>query len=437
MKVDVSRDANTVTLKAEIPVEQVSEAMEKAYLKMRKDIALPGFRKGKVPRNILEKRYGVEVFYEEASNILLNESYPKIVGEHNLEPVDHPDVNVDKFSHDEPFVYQATVTVKPVVTLGQYKDLDVAREEEAVDDDKVEAELKNLQLRRGKMAAAPEGTEAVLNDQTIIDFVGRMDGEEFEGGQGTNYALILGSGNFIPGFEEQLMGAKAGDTKLVKVTMPADYHAVHLVGKDVEFEVKINEIKRRELPQLNDEFAKEVSEFVETLEELKKVIRETLEERAKNKAVSEQREKIVSQVRDNAQVEIPAVMVEKEIDGMVRQTQSRFESQGLKFEDYLQYTGKELSELRDEKRSDAEKNVKTDLVIEQISKAESLTVTEDELSEEVAHLAQAYQQKPEALRKALEKNGRIEDIQHVVLQRKTVDWLVQANDKNRGQVFAI
>lgn len=428
MKVDVSREANTVTLKAEIPVQQVSEAMEKAYLKMRKDIALPGFRKGKVPRNILEKRYGIEVFYEEASNILLNESYPKIVEEHNLEPVDHPDVNVEKFSHQEPFVYEATVTVKPEVTLGQYKDLGVAREEEAVDQDKVEAELKNLQLRRGKMVAAPEGTEAVLNDQTVIDFVGRMDGEEFEGGQGSNYPLTLGSGTFIPGFEEQLMGAKAGETKLVKVTMPADYHAEHLAGKDVEFEVKINEIKRRELPQLNDDFAKEVSEF-ETLEELKKVILETLEERAKNKADSEQREKIVSQVRDNAQVDIPAVMVEKEIDGMVRQTQSRFESQGLKFEDYLQYTGKELSELRDEMRSDAEKNVKTELVIEQVAKAESLTVTEEELSEEVAHLAQAYQQKPEALRKALEKNGRIEDIKHVVLQRKTVDWLVQANDK--------
>lgn len=428
MKVDVSRVANTVTLKAEIPVQQVSEAMEKAYLKMRKDIALPGFRKGKVPRNILEKRYGIEVFYEEASNILLNESYPKIVEEHNLEPVDHPDVNVEKFSHQEPFVYEATVTVKPEVTLGQYKDLGVAREEEAVDQDKVEAELKNLQLRRGKMVAAPEGTEAVLNDQTVIDFVGRMDGEEFEGGQGSNYPLTLGSGTFIPGFEEQLMGAKAGETKLVKVTMPADYHAEHLAGKDVEFEVKINEIKRRELPQLNDDFAKEVSEF-ETLEELKKVILETLEERAKNKADSEQREKIVSQVRDNAQVDIPAVMVEKEIDGMVRQTQSRFESQGLKFEDYLQYTGKELSELRDEMRSDAEKNVKTELVIEQVAKAESLTVTEEELSEEVAHLAQAYQQKPEALRKALEKNGRIEDIKHVVLQRKTVDWLVQANDK--------
>jgi len=412
----------------EVPQEQVEQAIEKAYLKIRKDFSLPGFRKGKVPRNLLEKRYGVEVFYEEAANLLLQDTYPKAVDEHNLEPVNHPDVEVEQIDITKPFVYSATVTVKPELTLGKYKGLGITKEEKQIADEDVAKELEGLQGSKAKLVALGGDDTAALQDQVIIDFVGRVNGEEFEGGNGKNYPLILGSGAFVPGFEDQLIGAKTGDKIQVKVTMPAEYQSEHLAGKDVEFEVNVNEVKRKVLPDLDDDFAKEVGDYA-TMEELKEFIRERLQDRADKQCVQQQRQQVVDTVRDNSTVDIPAAMTENEIETMVKQMKNRFEQQGLKFDDYLTYTGKELADIKEEMRPEAEKNVKTELMLDTVAKVENIIVEPADLEEEINELAKAYGQDTAKLTKLLENSGQIPGIEQVILHRKVIDFLTEANAK--------
>lgn len=429
MKIEMTnKETNVVVLKVEVPQEQVEQAIAKAYVNTRKDYSLPGFRKGKVPRNILEKRFGIEIFYEEAANILVQDTYPKVIEEQKLDPVDHPDITVDQLDSEQPFVYTATVTVRPELKLGKYKGLKIAKEEKSVSDEDVEAEITALQNSKARLIALDADGVAAQNDQVIIDFIGRLDGVEFEGGTGTNYPLALGSGSLVPGFEEQLIGAKQGETVLVKLTMPQEYHSEELAGKDVEFEVSIKEIKRKALPALDDDFAKEVGDY-ETLAALKDFIKERLEDRARQEADDKLRNDVLEAVREQAEVDIPEVMIENETDAMLRQMENRFAQQGLKFEDFLSYSGKTLDDIKAEMRLGAEKNVKTELLLDTVSKVENISVEEAELAKEIAQLAEAYGQEEKAVRSALEKNGQLEAIEQVVRHRKTLDFLTDINIK--------
>lgn len=428
MKVELTeKETNIVELRVEVPQEQVAKALDKAYLKVRKDIALPGFRKGRVPRNILEKRFGVEILYEEAANILLQETYPQALEEHNLQPVDHPQVDVEQIDQEQPFIYTATVTVMPELKLGQDKDLKIPREQAEVTDEDVAGELENLRNSQARLLTL-EGVDAVAaqGDQVIIDFVGRLDGKEFEGGAGSNYPLVLGSGSFVPGFEEQLIGSKPGDKVNVKVSMPAEYHSEELAGKEVEFEVDVKEVKRKELPALDDDFAKDLGEY-SSLEELRNSLRERLENRAKNLADQELRQKVLERVRDNAQVDIPEVLIENEIEAMIRQMENRFRQQGLKFEDYLNYSGRSLEDIKAEMRPEAEINVKTELLLDTVAKVENISVEPADLDKEAAQLAEVYGQDADKLRKALEAGGQLSGIRQAILHRKVMDFLTEVN----------
>lgn len=428
MKVELTqKETNIVELRVEVPQEQVAKALDKAYLKVRKDIALPGFRKGRVPRNILEKRFGIEILYEDAANILLQETYLQALEEHDVQPVDHPQVEVEQIEQGQPFIYTATVTVMPELKLGQYKDLKIPREQAEVTDEDVANELENLRQRQARLLTM-EGEDAVAaeQDQVIIDFVGRLDGKEFEGGAGSNYPLVLGSGSFVPGFEEQLIGAKPGDKVTVKVSMPDEYHSEELAGKEVEFEVDVKEVKRRELPALDDDFAKDLGEY-STLEELRNSIRERLEDRAKNQADQAQRQKVLEAVRDNAEVDIPGVLIDNEVEAMVRQMENRFRQQGLIFQDYLNYAGRSLEDIKAEMRPEAEVNVKTELLLDTVAKVENISVEPADLDKEVAQLAEVYGQDADKLRKALEASGQLAGIEQVILQRKVIDFLTEAN----------
>lgn len=429
MKVELTKkETNLVELKVEIPQDQVEQAIDKAYLKVRKDFALPGFRKGRVPRNILEKRFGVEVFYEEAANIMLQESYPMAINEHSLEPVDHPEITVDQIDIAQPFVYTAAVTVKPEFKLGKYKGLNISKEAVDIAPEDVDKEVENLQNSKAKLVALDEDAVAADNDHVIIDFVGRLDGQEFEGGAGTNYTLILGSGSFVPGFEEQLLGAKCGDKINVKLTMPEEYHSEELAGKDVEFEVDVREIKRKEMPALDDDFAREVGDY-STLVELKDFIRDRLVERAEAQTAQKQRQEVIDAVRDNAEVDIPEVMIDNEIEVMVKQMANRFAQQGLKFEDYLSYSGKSQDDIKAEMRPEAEKNVKTELMLDTVAKVENISVEPSDLDAEINELAQAYGQETDKMRKMLEAGKQFAGIEQVILHRKVIDFLTEANSK--------
>ncbi len=430
MKVEMTKkETNVVELKVEVPQDQVEQAIAKAYVKTRKDYSVPGFRKGKVPRNILEKRYGIEIFYEEAANILIQDTYPQVVEEQKLEPVDHPDITVDQFDCEQPFIYTATVTVCPELKLGKYKGLKIVKEEKQVADEDVEAEIKALQDSKARLIALEADAVAANDDQVIIDFVGKMDGEEFEGGTGANYPLALGSGSFVPGFEEQLIGAKQGEKVLVKLTMPQEYHSEELAGKEVEFEVEIKEIKRKELPALDDDFAKEVGDY-ETLTALKDFIRERLEDRARQEAADKLRHDVLEAVREKAEVDIPGIMIENETKAMLRQMENRFSQQGLKFEDYLSYSGKSLDDIMAEMRPGAEKNVKTELLLDTVSKVENISVEEAELEEEIAQLAKVYGQDAKAVRSALEKSDQLAAVEQIILHRKALDFLAEVNTKS-------
>lgn len=430
MKVELTKkETNVVELKVEISQDQVEQAIEKAYLKVRKDFALPGFRKGRVPRNILEKRFGVEVFYEEAANIMLQESYPMAIDEHSLEPVDHPEIAVDQIDIAQPFVYTAVVTVKPELKLGKYKGLNISKEAVEIAPEDVDKEVENLQNSKAKLVALDEDAVAADNDHVIIDFVGRLDGQEFEGGAGTNYTLVLGSGSFVPGFEEQLLGAKCGDKINVKLTMPEEYHSEELAGKDVEFEVDVREIKRKEMPALDDDFAREVGDY-STLVELKDFIRDRLVERAEAQTAQNQRQEVIDAVRENAEVDIPEVMIDNEIEVMVKQMANRFAQQGLKFEDYLSYTGKSQDDINAEMRPEAEKNVKTELMLDTVAKVENISVEPSDLDAEIDELAKAYGQETDKMRKMLEAGKQIAGIEQVILHRKVIDFLTEANSKS-------
>lgn len=418
---------NQGVLTIEVEESRVDKAIDQAFNKVVKKINVPGFRKGKVPRKIFEARFGIESLYQDALDIILPEAYSEAVQETGINPVDRPEVDVEQMGKGQTLIFKATVTVKPEVKLGDYKGLAVEAKDFSVTEEAIAEELKAMQNRSAELVVLGDDAAVESGDFAIIDFTGFVDGEEFEGGAAENYQLEIGSGTFIPGFEDQVIGMKKGEEKDVNVTFPEDYHAKDLAGEPVVFKVKVNEIKRKNLPELDDEFAKDVSEF-DTLDELKADIKNKLEEKAAVDAENFKKESLIEQASANATIDIPEVMVEHEINHMVNDFAQRLQFQGMNLDLYYQFTGLDEEKLRDQFRADAEKRVRTTLVLEAIGEAENVEVTEEDVNAELDALAAQYQRSADELRKIFEGRDGLASLNQDIRMRKTIDLLV-ANSK--------
>jgi trigger factor len=414
-------EGNEGVLTVEVDAEKVNEGLDAAFKKVVKNITLPGFRKGKVPRVIFEKRFGVEALYQDALDILLPEAYAKAVEEAGIEPVDVPKIDIEQMEKGKSLIFTAKVTVKPEVKLGQYKGLEVEKMDATVTDEDVENELKRLQENYAELVVKEDG-KIENGDTAVIDFEGFVDGKPFEGGKAENYSLEIGSGTFIPGFEDQLIGMQAGEEKEIEVTFPEEYHAKELAGKPATFKVKVHEVKEKRLPALDDEFAKDVDDEVETLEQLKEKIRKRLEETKKNEAEAALRDAVVEKAAENAEIDIPEVMVKNETDRMLREFDQRLQMQGLNLELYYQFSGQDEAALREQMKADAEKRVRVALTLEAIAKAENIEVTEEEVNEELEKMAKAYNLEVEKLKELL---GNLDGVKEDLKWRKTIDFLVE------------
>ncbi|MGI6091496.1 MAG: trigger factor [Veillonellaceae bacterium] len=428
MKTTAERiEKNKVVLEIEVPQEEVAKAIDKAYHKLAGKVNIPGFRKGKAPRKVIEMRLGKEVLLDEAFDIIAPAAYSKAIEEQKVEPVTRPQIEVVALTEDQPLVFKATVITKPEVKLGQYKGLKIEKKVEPVTDEKIAEELENLRNRHAKMVVAEDA--AIENgDFAIIDFEGFIDDVAFEGGAGKSYPLQIGSGSFIPGFEEQLIGAKAGEERDVKVVFPTEYHAADLAGKEAVFKVKINDVKRKEMPTLDDDFAKDVSEF-ETVEELKADIKNKLEKAAEEKADREFQNEAIKQVVESSELDIPDVMVESRIDNMINDLAINIENRGMKLDQYLAYAKMDMDGLRESYREAAVVNVKTDLVLEEIVKAENIEASAEDLKAEVAAMAQAYAAPVEEVEKIIRKQGHLNALVQSVLRKKAAKFIIDGTEK--------
>ena len=414
-------EKNLVKVVFEVSADDFEAAIKKVYAKNAKKYSVPGFRKGKVPRAVIEKYYTEAVFYDDAINLVLPEAYEAAIKEADLEPVARPELDVDEIVSGKPVVFTALVTTKPDVTLGEYKGLKIAKIEHTVSDEDVQKELEAAQKRNARLVPV-EDRAAENGDIAVIDFEGFADGVAFDGGKGEGYELELGSGSFIPGFEEQLVGKNAGDDVEVNVTFPTEYHADNLAGKDAMFKVKIHELKKKEMPELDDDFASEVSEF-ETLDEYKNSIKERLEKDAENKTKTETENAVVEKTCENAEVDIPKAMIEAQIDNMVQDFAQRLQYQGMNLEMYMKYTGATAESFREGFREQAEKQTKTMLVLEAICKAENVDVTDEEVNDKIAEMAKMYNMELEKLTELISE-GEKKSIADDIKMNKTVDLLV-------------
>ncbi|MWV46751.1 trigger factor [Paenibacillus sp. HJL G12] len=423
-------EKNLGVLEVEVGADRVTDALDKAFNKVVKKASVPGFRKGKVPRPIFEARYGVEALYQDAIDILLPEVYTEAVNETDIFPVDRPEVEIDQFEKGQAFKFKAKVTVKPEVTLGDYKGVEVTTEKVEVSEEEVNEELNRLQERHAELAVIDEGA-AQNGDIAVIDFDGYVDGAPFEGGKAERYSLELGSGTFIPGFEEQVVGLATGDFKDVEVTFPETYHAEELANKQAIFKVKVHEIKRKQLPELDDEFAKDVSEF-ETLNEYKEDLKKELLARKEQEAKGKKEAAVVDKVSENAEIEIPQAMIDGEIQNMMRDFDNRLRGQGMNLEMFLSFSGQTTADLQDQMKDDAEKRVRNNLVLEQIAKEENIEVTEEDINKEVETMAEAYKRSADEIRNILAANGSLASLRDEISLRKTVELLVENSKEVEG-----
>lgn len=415
------KENNIVTLKIEIPAEDFKKALDSAYKKNRGRFNVPGFRKGKAPRKIIEVNYGEGVFIEEAINQIFPGEYSAAIKEHDLEPVDRPMIVEEEIEEGKDAIFKVEVTVKPEVELGEYKGLEVEKAEYVIEDEAVELELKSIQDANSRLVAVED--RAIENGDIIaLDYEGYVDGEQFEGGTAENQTLEIGSGSFIPGFEDQLVGKESGDDVEVNVTFPEEYHAEHLAGKDAMFKVKVHEIKVKEAPEIDDELAKDVSEF-DTLDELKADIKERLTKQKEEEARIEVEDKIVEAACDNAKVDIPEAMVENQIDMNMNDFAHRLSYQGLDLEKYLELTKSNLEDFRNQFRDNAEKFVKADLVLEAIGEKENIEVSEQDIEDELLALSKQYGQEVDKLRQNLTDDD-MDYLKKTIIKKKTVDLLV-------------
>ena len=415
-------EKNMAKLTIEVPAEELEKALEKAYQKQKKNISVPGFRKGKVPRAMVEKMYGPAVFYEDAVNSLVPEEYSKAAEESKLDIVSRPEINVEQIEKGKAFIFTATVAVKPEVTLGEYKGLEVAKADTTVTDEEVEAELKKEQEKNARTINV-EDRPAADGDTVTLDFEGSVDGVPFDGGAGKDYPLTLGSHSFIPGFEEQLVGAALEEEKEVNVTFPEDYQAEELAGKAAVFKCTIHKIEAKELPALDDDFAKDVSEF-DTLDEYKADIRKKLQEKKEQDAKVENENNVIEKVVENAQMELPQPMVDTQAREMVENYARRLQSQGLNINDYMKYTGMTPEKLMEQMRPEAEKRIKTRLVLEKVVEVENVEVSDEKLDEQINEIAASYKLEGAKLKEMMGEREK-EQIREDLKVQAAIDLLVE------------
>lgn len=413
------QEGNTGLLTVEVSAEKVNEALDQAFKKVVKQINVPGFRKGKMPRQMFEQRFGVESLYQDALEILVNGNYPLALDEAGVEPVDQPEIDFEAINKNEAFTFTAKVTVRPEVTLGDYKGLEVTKQDTAVTDEEIEAQLKEQQERLAELVVK-EDQEIVTGDTAVIDFEGFVDGEAFEGGKGDNYSLEIGSGSFIPGFEEQLVGAKSGEAKEVEVTFPEEYHAAELAGKKATFKVTINEVKGKELPELNDDLAKEIDSEVEGLDALRTKLKEKTAAEKATASETALRDELVEKAATNASMDIPEAMINTEIDRMMQEFTQRLQMQGMNLDLYYQFSGQDEAALRGQMKTDAESRVRVSLVLEAIAETEKIEVTEEDLTAELEKMSAQFGMDAEQIKTAL---GGTHVLEHDIKIQKTVEFL--------------
>ena len=405
MSVQVEKlEHNMAKLTVEVAAEDVEKALQAAYLKQRKQINIPGFRKGKVPRQMIEKMYGPEVFYDEAANNMIPDAYAKAYDESELDIVSQPKIEVVQMEKGKPFIFTAEVATKPEVTLGDYKGLKVDKVSTRVTQKEVDEEIEK---ERERNARTIEVTDRAVQDkdEVTLDFEGFVDGVAFEGGKGEDYPLTIGSGSFIPGFEEQLIGAEIDKEVEVNVTFPKEYHSEELAGKDATFKCTVHTIKAKELPELDDEFASEVSEC-ETMDAYRAEVKKNIKERKERTGKEKKENQAVDQAIENAQMDIPEAMIEFQVRQMADDFARRIQQQGLTVEQYFQFTGMTAEKMLEEMRPQAEKSIKTRLVLEAIVKAENIEVSDERVEEELTKMAEAYQMEVEKLKEFMGENEK-------------------------------
>ncbi|WP_416827559.1 trigger factor [Ectobacillus polymachus] len=414
---------NVGVLTIEVEAEEVKKGLDAAFKKVVTKVNVPGFRKGKVPRVMFEQRFGVESLYQDALDILVPEAYSKAIDETGIFPVAQPEIDVEQIEKGKALIFTAKVTVKPEVKLGEYKGFELEKLDATVTDEDVANELKGLQEKQAELVLKEEGT-VEKGDTAVIDFEGFLNEVPFEGGKGENYSLEIGSGSFIPGFEDQVVGMQTGEEKEINVTFPEEYHAADLAGKPVVFKVKVHEIKTKELPALDDEFAKDVNEEVETLDELKAKLRSDLEEKKKVESENKLRNDAIEKAVEHAEVDIPEAMLETELHNMIHEFEHRIESQGMNLDLYYQFTGTDEAKLKEQMKDDALARVKTNLVLEAVIKAENVEVSDEDVEAEIAKMAEMYKMPVDAVKQAL---GNLSSVKEDLNVRKAIDLLVASS----------
>lgn len=413
--------SNKVKLGFVVESEKFDEGIRKAYQKNVKKFNIPGFRRGKAPMKIIENYYGPGVFYEDAFDIIFPDIYRAALEEHDVKPVDRPELDVEQIEKGKELKFTVEVFVRPDVELGQYTHLGIEKKVEEVTDDDVMADIERARDRAARYVEVTD-REAKLDDQANIDYQGLLDGVPFEGGTAQGHELVLGSGAFIPGFEDQVVGMKIGEEKDINVTFPENYHSKELAGKPVVFKVKLNSLREKEVPELDDEFVKDVSETANTVDEYKKEIREKLEKQAEERADAAFESEIIETVSDNAKIDIPKAMVEEQIDNMLRDMELRMMYQGLRMQDFLKYSGQTMEQLRDTYRQQAEDRVKTQLTLEAITKAEGIEPTDEEIDKELSRFAEQGKKTLEEFKKDMPE-GDLAYFKEVATINKTVKFL--------------
>ncbi|UXU55951.1 trigger factor [Staphylococcus agnetis] len=415
------KEGNEGLLQVTVPAEEVDKALDQAFKKVVKQINVPGFRKGKVPRPIFEQRFGVEALYQDAVDILLPKAYSNAVEEAGINPVDQPEIEVTQIEKGKEFKFDATVTVEPEVELGDYKGLEIEKQNTELTDEEVEETIQQRLEAMADMVVKEDG-KVEEGDTVNLDFDGYVDGEQFEGGQADGYDLEIGSGMFIPGFEEQLVGLAVGEEKDVEVTFPEEYHAEELAGKPATFKTKINEIKSKEVPELDDELANELDSEANTVDEYKENLRKQLAENKATEAENTQKEEAITKATDNAKVDIPNAMIKTEEDRMVQEFAQRLQQQGLNLETYFQISGQSEDDLRGQMKEDAEQRVKTNLTLAAIADAENIEATDEDVEKELETMSAQFGISVDDIKSTL---GNTDIVKNDVRVKKVIDLLVK------------